>query len=503
MKKITKIILKILNFVLVFMLMSCEKDLYEDSIYQSKFTVENVSLKNQKSKVIIDENLFKAVNKISNSKQNTNGKIVFDSINNIYFDDDSGIKITKDDYESYTFKIIKEGGKLENLLFSKNEMQEFDVYKVKYDFTEEEINNLTEQQIENSPKDFLQIVTDDNGQTQMFAKCMGYIDCIIHVSPRDFDPNSFYAIEICSYRIEGCADGGGGSSSGVGSSSGSSGTGSSNSGSGTSSNGGGSNGASGDLGSSPNSNNNNNSQIITTPLHGAPLVTTPCNKVKKQFLKFPSLRQSLVDFSSTTSQNAENGIFIDNSSSNSTPNPIQNVTSGTNGVLNFNTNPTNPYLMFAHTHNNPATATFSVPSFEDMRTLAHLGTAGHLDDNFVFYTITADGTRYAITIEDPQSFTDFFPNPLAHPNEDIDWVSANNYLKIARKYYLFDDDDPSYRPLILEINTDNQTDLKKFLSFLKEANLGATVFKVSPDFNTFTKATLSSNNNTIQYDDCN
>lgn len=146
------------------MLFSCENDLYENKIYQSKINVEKVSLKKSKSNTKINANLFKAISKINSKNKNTTGKIVFDSINNIYFDDEKGIKISKDDYESYTFKIIKENGKLENLLFTKNQYNEFEAFKVKYDFTEEEMKYLNHQDIK--PKEVISL-SDSTNTTRM------------------------------------------------------------------------------------------------------------------------------------------------------------------------------------------------------------------------------------------------------------------------------------------------------------------------------------------------
>jgi hypothetical protein len=484
MKKPTKIILKLLNFAIVFILFSCEKELYDDKIYQSKINVEKISLKDSKSTAKINSNLFKAVSKINSKKKNITGKIVYDSINNIYFDDEKGIKISKDDYESYTFKIIKENGKLENLLFTKNMNNEFDAYKVKYDFTEEEMKLLNSQDIKPSEIISLSESSDTNKMvyiTFLVSACSGVPwDCGGSIC-------GFYEVTFEMWIDEG----GGGGGGGTGNSGGTEGGGGGGAGNSPSSNPYGDN----SIGDSP------EMPIMTVPVHGAPLVTSPCSKVKKQFIKYPSLRQSLLDLATTTSQNVENGIFIDNSATSTTQNPVQIIPSGSSGAVDINPNPTNPYLMIAHTHNSPAASTYSIFSFSDLNAVATLINNNHLDSNFVFYVITADGTRYAITIDDPQSFSDFFYHPLDHPGEEIDWNKANAYTKLVGDYY--NNEPPLPAPLIQENGNDKQNDLKLFLSFIKEAQLGATVFKVSSDFNTFTKVSLSSNNNTIQYDDCN
>jgi hypothetical protein len=167
MEKTTKFILKVLNFGIVFILFGCEKDLYEDKIYQSKINVEKVSLKDSKSNIKINANLFKAISKINVKNKSTAGRIVYDSINNIYFDDEKGIKITKDDYESYTFKIIKENGDLENLLFSKNQYNEFEAFIVKYSYTEEEMKHLNSQDIR--PNEMISLSDSTNTNRMIYV----------------------------------------------------------------------------------------------------------------------------------------------------------------------------------------------------------------------------------------------------------------------------------------------------------------------------------------------
>ena len=132
------------------MLSSCEKDLYDEAIQKDKnILVKNISLSKLSRKN--NAKLFSSVDEVRNKKKNVQGKIVYDSINDIYFDDENGKYIEREDgYKSYTFPIIKFGNgdkKIENIVFSLNEMGEYDVYKAQYDFTKEEKENLTEQEI--------------------------------------------------------------------------------------------------------------------------------------------------------------------------------------------------------------------------------------------------------------------------------------------------------------------------------------------------------------------
>ncbi len=510
MKTTIKKLVQLVAVTAFFLLASCEKDLYETGIQNGnrRFKLTKTSLK----KIYKEQKNIKLIGavekvKTKNKQKKANGKLVYNENYGFYIDDEKGILIEKDGSVSYTFPIIRDvpTEKTENIVFNLVNNEKYDVYIAKYTLTlqqKEAIRN----------REWIDISSiSPELSAKEDAPCNTVIDHCYYIDYEDGSRDYIYTfLDPCEGDSGGSGDSG---SSGGSSSSGDSGSSSDSGGEGPGysiSTGGPNTGNSG-----PSTNGNGNTgggggpstpnQVNTTPVlvTDPDLTTDPCEKIKKQLSKFPALKQSLLDLATTTSQPTENGIFIDNSATSTTQNPIQTIPTGTAGVLNINPNPTNPYLIIDHTHNSPAASTYSVPSLEDMITLADLGTAGHLDDNFVFYTTTADDTRYAITIENAQSFTDFFYNPLAHPGEAIDWVSANKYLEIATDYYLFKDDDPNYRPQILESNTDYSTDLKTFLSFLKAANLGATVFKVSPDFNTFTKVTLSSNNNSILPEDCN
>jgi hypothetical protein len=145
LQKITKLIL----FCFVIILSSCEKDLYEEALEpRNELKIINVSL--EKLSKLDNEKLFKKVNEIRIKRKKTLDKIIIDSINNFYFDDTNGIEIERQNgYKSYTFPINREhnDGKIENLLFSKKLNGEYDAYIVKYDFTEEELNDFTHKDI--------------------------------------------------------------------------------------------------------------------------------------------------------------------------------------------------------------------------------------------------------------------------------------------------------------------------------------------------------------------
>jgi hypothetical protein len=150
MKNNFKLLTKLFSLILMFAFLGCEKDLYDDALTPKKeLNVKHVSLKDLSR----TENtaLFKKVDQVNLKRKNALGKIVYDSINHFYFDDENGKIIeTADGYKSYTFPIIREvnDGKIENLLFSKNQNGSYDTYTVKYDFTEEELKNFSQEQID-------------------------------------------------------------------------------------------------------------------------------------------------------------------------------------------------------------------------------------------------------------------------------------------------------------------------------------------------------------------
>lgn len=221
-------------------------------------------------------------------------------------------------------------------------------------------------------------------------------------------------------------------------------------------------------------------------------VANPCNKIKNQNTKFPSLKQSLVTLATTTSQNYENGTFIDNTAIATTVNPVQTIPSNTTsgGSIPLNMTPTNSYVMIAHTHDSygtDGTGTYSIFSWDDLTTINNLIKNNHIDtSNFVFYVITADGTRYALTVDSASDLSNFFYDPSNLPiGTQIDVQKMLSMDKLFKKYY-----DKKSNGLIATIsNVIN--DKTNFLKFIKEANLGITLFEVDASFTNYQKLSIS------------
>ncbi|RAR74077.1 hypothetical protein [Flavobacterium aciduliphilum] len=254
--KLTKV--SLLLFFLI--LTSCEKDLYDDTLKkESKIKVENFSLKNLKENNINNQRLFEAVKKVKKaSKKNIAGKIVYDSEKGIYFDDEKGVKVSKEDYESYTFKILNsESEKIENLLFTKNYLQQYDIYKVKYDFTEEELKTLSPEELKQRQIEYYNITNEKMEVPELL--CVEFQELVDNGELHGADsPAQYEWVTNASYCFWTGGIGGGGSDAGA--SGGVSGSGGSSGGEG-----GGGNGSGGGISAASNP---TGIHIITLPVHG-------------------------------------------------------------------------------------------------------------------------------------------------------------------------------------------------------------------------------------------
>lgn len=144
-----KLLFKFLLIISLITFSSCEKDLYEDALKQkNEIVIKRVSLK-ELSKAE-NPKLFEKIDKVKIKLRNELGRIVYDSINDFYFDDENGKEIVLENgKKTFTFSIISREGdeKIENILFEENEINEYDAYRVKYNFTEEDLKNLSQQEL--------------------------------------------------------------------------------------------------------------------------------------------------------------------------------------------------------------------------------------------------------------------------------------------------------------------------------------------------------------------
>lgn len=164
--------------IMILFLSSCEKDLYEDSINNNskKHIIQTINLNTYNKK---PSDLLTFKNKLDNKKRiSFESKIVYDSINNFYIDDENVRLIQSDNLESYTIGIKYENSdKIHNIVFDQNEEGDFDSYLVKYDFTSEELNTLSTDVLETKEIIYIPIEFDENG-IMRFENPYGGLVCI-------------------------------------------------------------------------------------------------------------------------------------------------------------------------------------------------------------------------------------------------------------------------------------------------------------------------------------
>lgn len=144
-----KNLIKNLTFIFVialtFLLSGCEKDLYEDNLQNNlrSVTMKDFSIKDLKSDKAFLRNKIEEIKQHS-FKRDKNNKIVYDSINNFYFDDENGIFIDDGVNHSYVFTIDKNiDENIEKLVFSSNPDGTYKTLIAKYDFSAQELATLS------------------------------------------------------------------------------------------------------------------------------------------------------------------------------------------------------------------------------------------------------------------------------------------------------------------------------------------------------------------------
>ena len=156
--------------------------------------------------------------------------------------------------------------------------------------------------------------------------------------------------------------------------------------------------------------------------------------------------------------------------------------------------PRKKYLSFSHTHPDVPGGTYSVFSYGDIRRMSMLLHNRQLNDGkFVAFLSTYKGTYYALTITDKNKLADFFyyfnNTATAAEGNIMKWLNSQTKARgIEDKYF----NDPQC-PLIKQTDTDNNNVLNNFLDFMKEADLGVTLFETNANFDTFTKVEQQQN----------
>lgn len=461
---------KLLIFGTFCFLFGCSPDLYEEQIKESKFKVKFVNSEiYKKNKSLI--NTFRE-NKTLINLSNSN-KIINDTINNISIDTELVKYMEGSAFNSYTFKILNQNEEfLDNLVLMSQPNGNYTPYLLRYFLTKSEIEALdSNENIDFTNKTKVYKITDSNIVSDIFSK-IGLEECIMNytweeVVTLSVDPNECdcYGLNDVSYShaLVGTL-----SCTGV--------------------NGGGS-----EIASSPNSGGGGG---------GVTVITSPCEKVKAPFSKVPALKQKTQTLGTQTSQPVEKGFYMSNNTTSTTINPFINLVGGTNGSIELPTSVSHPISVVAHTHNSPATATYSVPSWEDLDDLSkyiQLNPTFVDTENLVLITITADGTRYALTIN-YQAFINFFYWPQLD-DDNFDLIRAQRKEDFRKEFY-YGIPSQKIEPKIKEDGQTNEQNLKSFVYMLQRAGAGVNVFEINSTYSTFTQISYNPNTDQITRVNC-
>ena len=437
------------------MLFSCSENLYEDHFSHSKIKTQKVSLNDDFLKQ--NSKLMKSVNQIKSLNNKSYHKIIYDSINDFYIDDENGIFLDYNGSISYSFRVLRddttESSKVENIVFNQIETGDYDSYLLKYAFSKTELDALTFEgantinyEIEDVDVLISNKTTAPKCRTIRISKCGD--------SGTEWDCGG----GICGYDyVIQCDEGGGGSGEGSGSSGGG---------------------------------------VNTLPTGGGTTtVASPCKKFKKQQETYPDLKQALINLEATKTQNHENGIFINSSSSSIHDLPTTSVAGAAVGMPDLPTGV--KYKVAGHTHDATgpnATGTYSIFSWGDLSRVASLIKSGQIDDEiFTLYLASADNTRYAITIDWPNSFANYFDVTYV-PDDPTKNFNSKKYKELKETEDEYYKDGAIVGSGKIGLATNPQDDLIIFLKMIKELKLNVSLFQVDPTYSTFTKLTLSSNN---------
>ena len=306
MKQKLNKIYRIFIICILILFSSCEKE-PDDFPLQDGIRMSKVSLKDPN--IMANHSLMQEVQKTKSKgrKGNTANKIVYDSIYDFYFDDENGVYLEKGEQKSFTFPVYRENndGKIENITFNLNEKGEYESYLVKYDFTEEQLQSFTQEQLEQYQTVFTNLTTNK----QMFECADLYVWQDIGHVHSGTEPGTegwVWAGEICS-------SGGGGSGGSPGNETGGSG------------------------GTGTGTTTDTSTSIITTPVGGGGGNSTVSANARKMNTFINNLdwsKRQVFDGFPTTSKDAIFNYFIANNFANGTP---ANVTSFLQSIITNNT----------------------------------------------------------------------------------------------------------------------------------------------------------------------
>jgi hypothetical protein len=147
--------------MLMILFISCEKELYVNEIKKNEITVKNFSLKDLEPLLVSKIN--RKIEKIKNVDSEQNKNEYIEGLD-VYIDTENGQMIIENGKTSYTFPIYDLNSpdeKIRNLVFKPEINGDLITYLVKYNFTKEELDTMSSQQILQDSTEFFSIDFDD------------------------------------------------------------------------------------------------------------------------------------------------------------------------------------------------------------------------------------------------------------------------------------------------------------------------------------------------------
>ena len=158
-----KKIFSFLSICIIFGISGCEKDLYENTTLKKDITIIKTVNIDKLQNMPFELMKFHA-RLAKKAELKKLGKVMFDSINDFYIDEQYVKYMQSGEKESYTFAIKRENhNNLENLIFTKLPDGSYQTFFVIYDFTAQELKQLTNEQLKNRKVKFVPINFDPNG----------------------------------------------------------------------------------------------------------------------------------------------------------------------------------------------------------------------------------------------------------------------------------------------------------------------------------------------------
>ncbi len=186
MKQKKHLLKKIIIFGLVFILFSCEKDLYDNYLESNKHSllVQRKNFEDLKQ----DKVLMKSIEKFTLRGKNSLNRQHFDSINNFYIDlDDVMFTLDSLNNQTYTFKInrIPDNGLFENLILKSSQTGDFDAVLAQYNQNLFDLTSTSPQDIENAINQYTTF-------TYLGKKTIAEINNKFSINEECFNPSYVY-----------------------------------------------------------------------------------------------------------------------------------------------------------------------------------------------------------------------------------------------------------------------------------------------------------------------